>query len=203
MRGGLPSSTASGRSIGLSPSRLVLDQQAAVVGGAGRRRRTGSARAPHSAANVVQPVGRDRQHVALLRLVAPQLERRQPGLVAGDGAQLDDARRARCRGPARAARSRGRPRRRRGSRRSGCRRRAPSSGRSPPGSGAASRRCRAARTRSRDPRATRPTPATTPRRRRGRSASPGRRARRWPRPAGCRAFWTCSARGRCRCRPRA
>ncbi len=55
---------------------VVLDHQAPVVGGLTDARRTGSARARADASNACQPLGGDRQHVALLRLVAPQLQRR-------------------------------------------------------------------------------------------------------------------------------
>ena len=150
-----PAARRSGRSIGVVAEQAVLDQQPAVVGGvADDRVRTALARRQRH--ERLQAVGRDRQHVALLGLVAPQLQRRQPGLVAGDRRAGRRARRGRCRAPARAARSRCRPRRRRGSTGSGCRRRARRSDRSPPGSGAASRRCHAAPTRSRDPPATMP-----------------------------------------------
>ena len=152
IRGGLPSSTSSGMSIG----------RVARSGGRRRRacrrrwrcpaRRTGSARARTAPRSAASALGVDRQHVALLGLVAPDLQRRHARLVAGDRAQLEARAAPARRAPARAARSTGRPRPRRGSRRWGCRRPAPSSGRSPPGSAAPSRRCRAAPRRNRGPR---------------------------------------------------
>ena len=54
-----------------------------------RSPRTDSARAPRSRANCSQRAGLDDQHVALLRLVAPDLQRRHAGLRARHGAQVD------------------------------------------------------------------------------------------------------------------
>jgi hypothetical protein len=85
-----------------------------------RRRppRTGSARARRSRRSARGDPGPHRQHVALLRLVAPDLERRHAGLGARHRAQLDAPPRRR-RARSRAARSTGRRRRRRGSKRIG------------------------------------------------------------------------------------
>ena len=156
------------------------------------RERAALARA-QIAANAASRSGAIAEHVALLRLVAPDLQRRHAGLVAGDVAQVEARAAVGCRGRARAARSTGRRRRRRGSRRSGCRRRAPSSDRSPPGSGAPSRRCRAAPTRNRDP--PRDAPDAERRRRAAAEADQhrrARRARRARRPPGSRSSATCS-----------
>ena len=100
-------------------------------------------------AKTLEVAGRDREHVALLRLVAPDLQRRHAGLFAGNRAQVEAAAAPAPRAPARAARSTGRPPRRRVSRGSDWPRPAPSSGRSLPARGAGSRRCRAAPNRNR------------------------------------------------------
>ena len=76
--------------------------------------------------------------------------------------------------------------------RSGCRRRAPSSGRSPPGSGAASRRCRAAPRRSRGPRCDAPCAsddAAPPPRPISIAGPPSTTSGA---PAGISPFWTCA-----------
>ena len=87
--GGLPSSTASGMSMGWLPKCGSVDHAAC-------RRRwrcpthgEGAALAPAQRLERVEPVGGDGQHVALLRLVAPDLERRHAGLVVRDLAQLE------------------------------------------------------------------------------------------------------------------
>ena len=80
----------------------------------GQRSRSQSAR------KRVEVVGRDGQHVALLRLVAPDLARRHAGLLVRRRAQVDARAAARAVGESRAGRSTGRRRRRRGSRGSGC-----------------------------------------------------------------------------------
>ena len=176
MRGGLPSSTSSGMSTGLRRRAARRStHQAAVVGGRARRPRYGQR----------SRVAERRERRAARRArwparsaPAPRCTRSRsgdmPGLVAGDARAASNARAAaavvhqlgqRVRQAARADvvdredRVVARP--------------APSSDRSPPGSAAASRRCRAAPRRSRGPPATPRRPSTTPRRRRGRSASPG------------------------------
>ena len=153
----------------------------------GQRSRAAAPRTPSS------PSAAMREHVALLRLVAPDLERRHAGLVVRDCAQLEARAARRCRARARAARSTGRRRRRRGSRGSGC------SSPSAQQRSITSWQRRSISALSRCTRgevevlaATRPPPATTPRRRRGRSASPDRRARRCAAPAGISPFCTCS-----------
>ena len=78
MRGGLPSSTSIGMSTGdrsNSGSRTV--EPPAGVDLADHRERAALARG--DGGELRQRLGRDREHVALLRLVAPQLERRHAG----------------------------------------------------------------------------------------------------------------------------
>ena len=156
------------------------------------RERAALARADR--AELVEPVGRDREHVALLRLVAPHLARRHAGFLVGRRAEIDPRAAARRRARARAARSTARRRRRRESTGSGSPRRAPSSGRSPPARGAGSRRCPAAPSRSRGRRRSPPRPARTRRRRPCRSACPGRRAGSAAAPGGIGALNACAAR---------
>ena len=78
----------------------------------------------HSATKSSSPSGREREHVALLRLVAPDLERRHARLVIRHARQARCVRRRARR--LRARRSTGRRRRRRGSSGSGLSRPAPS-----------------------------------------------------------------------------
>ncbi len=173
--------------------QAVGHDELAVAGDlADHRKRAALARAQRR--EQLEPLGRDAQHVALLRLVAPQLERRQARLVGRDRAQLDAPAAARCARPPRARRSTVRRRRRRGSAGSGCRRRARRSARSLPARGAAFRGCRAAPTRSRGRRRSRRCRPTRRRRRRGRSASPGPPSTTSVAPGGTSAFSTWSRR---------
>ena len=133
--------------------RLVAEErvahlEAVVVGGdADDRERAALALAQR--AEEVEARGRDREDVALLRLVRPDLARGHPRLLVGRRAQVDPraARGAvgelgqRVREAARPHVVDGEDRVRR--------RPARSSGRSPPAPGAGSRRCRAGRSRSR------------------------------------------------------
>ena len=110
----------------------------------------------HIASNSATSVGGDAEHVALLRLVAPQLHRRQRRIVAGDLRQVDHAadvgvvqqfgNRVRQAAGADVVHDSG----------SGWPRRARRSGRSLPGSGAPSPGCRAAPRRNRAPRCSAP-----------------------------------------------
>ena len=90
VRGGLPSRTPSGMSTGrrrgTGRRERVAHHQLPVGGGLSDDRvRAALARAERRERR--QPIGGDRQHVALLRLVAPELQRREPRLGAGDVAQ--------------------------------------------------------------------------------------------------------------------
>ena len=174
---------------------IVARRSCAVVGRVADAPRTGSARARRARRTRASVVGRDREHVALLRLVAPDL-----------AAATCRARRS----GSRAGRSARRGRRRATSSGNAFDRPpAPTSwidriGLSSPSAQQRSmtswqrrcdlRRCRAAPRRSRGPRRSRPPPSTTPRRRPGRSASPGRRARQQRRRPAARSSATCGAR---------
>ena len=90
MRGGLPSSVSSGMSTGVLPKQRIVDVQPAVVrdlADHGER----AALAVAQRAERGELLGRDHEHVALLRFVAPELERRHARLVAQDLAQVDAA----------------------------------------------------------------------------------------------------------------
>ena len=68
--------------------QAVLDAQLTVVGGVAHDgERAALTRAQRL--ELGEALGREREHVALLRLVAPQLERRHAGLVARHGAQVE------------------------------------------------------------------------------------------------------------------
>ena len=88
IRGVLPSSTSIGMSTGVWLQQRIADLQLAVAGDRRRPRRTGSARA-RRARRSVDAARRERQHVALLRLVAPDFHRRQFRLGARHRAQVD------------------------------------------------------------------------------------------------------------------
>ncbi len=66
----------------------VVEHQLARLGGVADRR-PGTALARAGGGETRQILRRDRQHVALLRLVAPQLHRRHARVGAGDGAQIE------------------------------------------------------------------------------------------------------------------
>ena len=85
--GGLPNSTSIGRSIARSARGTARASRRARRPGAlrrwrGRRPRTGSARARTAPRTPPTRSGGDAEHVALLRFVAPQLHRRQRRIVA-------------------------------------------------------------------------------------------------------------------------
>src|SRR5207302_3456366 len=72
-----------------APAQLaVLDEQPAVVGGFAEHRE-GAAFALAHLFERRQITGRDREHIALLRLVAPDLARRHAAVFARDLAQLE------------------------------------------------------------------------------------------------------------------
>ena len=84
--GALPNNTSSGRSTGRVPFLLILEHQyAGAIDFADHRER--AALAPCNGGEVVELAGVDDQHVALLRLVAPQLHGRHAGLVVGNRAR--------------------------------------------------------------------------------------------------------------------
>ena len=119
IRGGLPSSDVErhvdGR--GRRTRESSTTSRPSSVGLADHRERAALAAAQRREAS--SPPADEREHVALLRLVAPDLERRHARLVARHLAQVDARRRAGCARRLRAPRSTGRRRRRRGSSRIG------------------------------------------------------------------------------------
>ena len=82
MRGALPSSTSTSACRSRARSALALPRRpaSARLGGHCRRRHAGSARAAHICSNSGSSVRIQRQHVALLALVAPDFLGRQPAL---------------------------------------------------------------------------------------------------------------------------
>ncbi len=92
VRGGLPSRTDSGRSMGVSrpaplASASVTTSWPSAVAWPEHGVRAALARAQRREGR--QALRRDRQHVAFLRFVAPQLQRRQAGLRRRDVAQRE------------------------------------------------------------------------------------------------------------------
>ncbi len=82
MRGGLPSSTSSGMSTGRFGEERVLDHQL-VVGARLAHDRERAALALAEAAEILHAARVDREHVALLRLVGPDLRGVMPGSSLG------------------------------------------------------------------------------------------------------------------------
>ena len=106
-------------STGRLPKCAIGDDEPLLARSPRRPRRTGSARARRSRAKRSRSAGANREHVALLRLVAPDLARRHARLFGRHRAQVEARRRRRRHAPAPAARSTARRRRRRGSTGSG------------------------------------------------------------------------------------
>ena len=120
MRGGLPSSTSIGMSHRLVAEQRIAHHQLAVAVDLADDRERAALALRDGGESCASAPGSQRQHVALLRLVAPDLERRHAGLGARDRRAGRCARRAGCAPRPRAPRSRARRRRRRESARSDC-----------------------------------------------------------------------------------
>ena len=79
------------RQIDRGVAKVAVGQAQGLLGGRLTHHRIGGALALADGIEIGQPLGRHRQHIALLRFVTPDLQRAHPRLIVGHLAQFKEA----------------------------------------------------------------------------------------------------------------